>query len=94
MRHRAISTAWLMFAARRLLAMSPPCAERMNVTTAPKSATANMTSRREKPRRMAQNPLSLRSDADSSSVGSSSSTGPPLTVTFPVSGLTSSVSVW
>src|ERR1019366_2189457 len=43
-----------MFAPLRLLLMSPPWAERMNVTTAPKSATANMTSSREKPRRISE----------------------------------------
>ena len=65
------------------------------MTTAPNSATAMRTSSREKPRslRMAQNVVSCRSEACVSSVGTTSSAGPPLIVTLPVSGETSSVSV-
>ena len=65
MRQRPSSIAWLMLVAVRSLATRPACADRMIVTTAPKSATAIRTSSSEKPRRrrMAQYAVSWRSES-------------------------------
>ena len=83
-----------MFAARLLLAMSPPCADRMKVTTAPKSATANITSSSEKPASAhGQKPVVLAVGGLVVVRGHLELDGPPLTVTFPVSGETRSVRV-